>query len=161
MAKPTANVVVASSGTVRFRVRAVDADGTIGAWVAGPTLSPRLIQQWSAGGPVSRHVVRGFVDADVRRDGTVLADSGSLGELHVHRPFPGPGLDDRADARPGPDLRQRRLLTTIDLRAATGDYRAVVWSRTWSTSVTRTVKVVVVGTSGRPRVDLDAFAVLR
>jgi hypothetical protein len=40
-------------------------------------------------------------------------------------------------------------------------YRAQVWSIRYSTSASRTIKVVVVGTSGRPRVDLDAFIVLR
>ena len=44
---------------------------------------------------------------------------------------------------------------------ATTKYRALAWQKTWSTSGTQTVKLVVVGTSGRPRVDLDAFAVLK
>ena len=35
------------------------------------------------------------------------------------------------------------------------------WQQTWSTSATRTIKLVVVGTSGRPRVDLDAFVVVK
>ena len=51
-----------------------------------------------------------------------------------------------------PPLVDRLIRTT---------YRAVAWQRTWSTSATRTIRLVVVGTSGRPRVDLDAFAVLR
>jgi hypothetical protein len=39
--------------------------------------------------------------------------------------------------------------------------RAVAWQKTWSGSAKRTVKIVVLGTSGRPRVDLDAFAIVR
>ena len=50
-------------------------------------------------------------------------------------------------------------VATVDLYATTTKYRALAWQKTWSTSGTRTVKLVVVGTSGRPRVDLDAFAV--
>jgi hypothetical protein len=36
-----------------------------------------------------------------------------------------------------------------------------VWQRHFSTSATRTIKVVVQGTAGRPRFDIDAFVVLR
>jgi len=52
------------------------------------------------------------------------------------------------------------LVRTLDLRGATR-YGAVVWQQTWSTSAKRTVKVVVQGTSGRPRADVDAFVVLK
>jgi hypothetical protein len=51
--------------------------------------------------------------------------------------------------------------TTIDTYAADWSARQVVWSRTWAGSGSHTVKLVVVGTAGRPRVDLDAFLVLR
>jgi hypothetical protein len=37
----------------------------------------------------------------------------------------------------------------------------VVWQGTWATSATRTIKLVVVGTAGHPRVDIDAFVVVR
>ncbi len=52
------------------------------------------------------------------------------------------------------------LAKTVDLKGAT-KYGAVVWQQTWSTSAKRTVKVVVQGTSGRPRADVDAFVVLK
>ena len=46
---------------------------------------------------------------------------------------------------------------TVDLYAATTQARAVLASYVWPTSGTHTMKVVVVGTSGRPSVDVDAF----
>jgi hypothetical protein len=52
-------------------------------------------------------------------------------------------------------------LTTIDLRASATAYRRIDWARTWTTSAKRTVKIVVSGTAGRPRVDVDAFLVLK
>ena len=39
--------------------------------------------------------------------------------------------------------------------------RVVVFGRSWTASGTHTVKLVVVGTAGRPRVDIDGFAILR
>jgi hypothetical protein len=37
----------------------------------------------------------------------------------------------------------------------------VAWQTAWSSSKTRTLKLIVDGTAGRPRFDLDAFAVLK
>ena len=39
--------------------------------------------------------------------------------------------------------------------------RVVVFGKSWTASGTHTVKLVVVGTAGRPRVDIDGFAILR
>ena len=52
-------------------------------------------------------------------------------------------------------------ITTIDLHTSSNVYRVLAFQRTWSTSDHRSIKIVVLGKmSGRPRVDLDAFAVL-
>ena len=50
---------------------------------------------------------------------------------------------------------------TIDLYRSTSRSRVVLFSRAWSTPGVHTVKLFVSGTSGRPRVDIDAFGVLR
>ncbi|WP_406036668.1 N-acetylmuramoyl-L-alanine amidase [Micromonospora sp. NBC_00898] len=47
--------------------------------------------------------------------------------------------------------------TTVDLRYSTTDYRRVMWTKSWSSSARHTVKIVVVGTSGRPRVITDGL----
>lgn len=46
---------------------------------------------------------------------------------------------------------------TLDLRSSSTRYRQVVWRMSWATAGTHTVQVRVLGTSGRPRVDVDAF----
>jgi hypothetical protein len=53
------------------------------------------------------------------------------------------------------------LISTVNLYSLTTSARRIVFSRTWSTSGTHTIRVVVLGTAGHPRVDLDAFVVLR
>jgi subtilisin family serine protease len=53
------------------------------------------------------------------------------------------------------------LAATIDLYRSTTRARTVLFSRSWTTIATHTVRVVVVGTPGRPRVDIDGFAFLR
>jgi subtilisin family serine protease len=53
------------------------------------------------------------------------------------------------------------LASTIDLRRSVARNRVVLFSRAWATPGTHTVKLVVVGTTGRPRVDIDGFAIIR
>jgi subtilisin family serine protease len=48
---------------------------------------------------------------------------------------------------------------TVSTYSSSAQSRRVVFSQTWATSGAHKVKLVVVGTSGHPRVDIDAFVV--
>ncbi|MFF9062664.1 N-acetylmuramoyl-L-alanine amidase [Streptomyces sp. NPDC014882] len=50
---------------------------------------------------------------------------------------------------------------TVDLKSATTLYRQAIWTKTWSGSARHTVKIVVVGTSGRPTVTTDGLVYLK
>ena len=52
-------------------------------------------------------------------------------------------------------------VATIDLYRSTTRSRVVLYNRAWSVPGVHTVKLFVSGTSGRPRIDIDGFAVLR
>ncbi|MFD8673125.1 N-acetylmuramoyl-L-alanine amidase [Streptomyces seoulensis] len=52
------------------------------------------------------------------------------------------------------------LQTTVDLKSATTAYRQAMWTKSWSGAAQHTLKIVVVGTSGRPTVTTDGIAVL-
>jgi hypothetical protein len=54
-----------------------------------------------------------------------------------------------------------RLIKTVDLRRAAFDARATVFSKRWSTRGTHTIRIVVLGTRGRPMVAIDDFAIVR
>ena len=54
-----------------------------------------------------------------------------------------------------------KLSARINLRRAAARGRVLVWQATWSTPASRRIKLVVTGTSGHPRVDLDSFAILK
>ncbi len=148
---------VPTGGTVRFRVRAVDVANNTGSWATSPVLTPRLVQQtssaitykgtWSkqssskySGGSV-RYATKAGASATYKVTGRSIAlvttKSPKRGKVKVYV--------------------NGALAATIDLRSTSTTYRVVAWQRTFSTSATRTIKLVVVGTSGRPRVDLDAF----
>jgi hypothetical protein len=46
---------------------------------------------------------------------------------------------------------------SVNLHAATGQSRAIVFSQNWTAIGTHRITVVVQGTAGHPRVDVDAF----
>jgi hypothetical protein len=54
-----------------------------------------------------------------------------------------------------------RFRATIDLGSTTARLRAVAWQVKWPRSGLHTIKVVVVGTAGRPRVDIDGVIVVK
>ena len=66
-------------------------------------------------------------------------------------------------ARRGPTRGKAEVLVngskvaTVDLYASAYQSQRIVWTKSWSTAAKRTVTLRVLGTSGRPRVDLDAI----
>jgi hypothetical protein len=161
MANPTAITLLAPGHTYRYEVRARDTAGNLGAWKAGPTLYPRLVQQTStsvkyAGSWITSSATA-FSGGSVRMATAAGASvsytfSGrSVGFVTTTGPTRG-AVKVYVDGI---------LAATVDTYAATWTTRAIVFSRAWSSSATHTLKLVVVGTAGRPRVDLDALAVVR
>ncbi|GAA3809088.1 N-acetylmuramoyl-L-alanine amidase [Streptomyces chiangmaiensis] len=51
-------------------------------------------------------------------------------------------------------------VTTVDLKSSTTLYRQAIWTKTWSSSAKHTLKIVVVGTSGRPTITTDGIATI-
>ncbi|MGC0330663.1 hypothetical protein RKD23_003653 [Streptomyces sp. SAI-170] len=52
-------------------------------------------------------------------------------------------------------------VSTVDLKSSTTLYRQAIWTKTWSTSAKHTVKIVVVGTSGRPTITTDGLVYIK
>lgn len=52
-------------------------------------------------------------------------------------------------------------VATVDLKSATTKYRDAIWTKNWATSAKHTVKIVVVGTSGRPAITTDGLVYLK
>ncbi|MCL8017845.1 peptidoglycan recognition protein [Streptomyces sp. AS02] len=52
-------------------------------------------------------------------------------------------------------------VSTIDLKSSTTLYRQAIWTKTWSSSAKHTVKIVVVGTSGRPTITTDGLVYIK
>ena len=152
---------VRSSGSIRFRVQATDWAGNVGAWATGPVLSPRLVQSSSS---AVRYAGRWRTGTGAAYSGGSTRFAKAAGASATYT-FTGRSVG--LVTTLGPTRGKVRVYvngsysTTVDLYAPTTQYRVVAWQRTWSSTATRTVRLVVAGTPGRPRVDLDAFAVLK
>jgi hypothetical protein len=143
----------------RYRVTPYDRDGNAGTPTVSRTLQAELVQQTYGGityekrwRTASSGSFSGGSVRHARAEGAsarFLFTGRSIGFVTTTRP-------DRGKVR---IFINGTRVETIDL-GASEQYRYVGWQKTWSSSGTRTIKVVVVGTAGRPRVDVDAFVVL-
>jgi subtilisin len=52
------------------------------------------------------------------------------------------------------------LAATVDFYRSSTAHRQIVFTRSWATAAPHALKLVVLGTSGRPRVDVDAFVIV-
>jgi len=150
-----------SGSSIWTRLRARDAAGNWSEWVeAGPS-SYGLVQdssssvRWSgtwvrysatsASGGTARYSTRAGASASYTFTGTgvalVMPKGPTRGQARVY-------LDGT-------------LAGTISLYRSTGASRQIVFSKTWPTAGSHSITVQVVGTRGRPRVDLDAIVVLQ
>jgi len=144
-----------------IRARAVDAAGNDSAWSEVPLLSPWVKQESSGSvirtGTWSRYYNR-YMSGGATRYARAKGASASLAfsgrGIAVVMPY---GLG-RGKAQIWVD---GALAATVDTYSRTFAARRIVFSRAWSTNATHVVKVVVLGTTGRPRVDLDAFLVIQ
>jgi subtilisin family serine protease len=153
---------LALGSTYRFRVRAMDSDGSWSAWAtAGAAVTPLGISDRSSllsfSGSWSRY-------ASSPSTGGWITSSAQAG-ARVRFRFSGRGI---AIVVPTNPSRGKATVyidgtyrATVDLYSSSHIYRKVVYVGNWSTSGTHTIELRVTGTSGRPTVSLDGFIQLR
>lgn len=147
------------SHSYRFRVAAVDALGNMGAFATGPTIHASLAQSptsktgtwhtqsstnylngstWYASGAGAS---ASYKTAGLRSVAIVTTKASSRGSFKVY-------IDGV-------------LKATINCHTTSTAYRQVVYQFTWSSPGTHTIKIVVLGTRGHPRVDFDGVLLLK
>lgn len=147
--------------SARFRVRGTDRVGNTSAWVTGPTFTPTLVQDTgtsvSYAGGWSRQSL-------LSASGEDLTYTSTRGAVAVLR-FTGRTIalvSPVGSSRGSAEIYLDGVLSkTVSLYSILPHPRDVVFSKNYSTSSTHTIKVRVVGTSGHPRVDVDAFLIYR
>jgi len=152
-----ADSAIPFGGTARQRVRAVDGAANWSDWLAGDLVRASVTQQsswavtWTgtwhtagsttASGGTVRYATTTGASATFRFTGTSVAWVSTMG---TNRGAAWVYIDG-AFAR------------SVSLRATSTHPRAIVFARSWSAVGSHTIKIVVAGTAGHPRVDVDAF----
>lgn len=152
------DVTLVKGTTYAFRVRARDLAGNTGAPVAGPSFSAQLYQQTSGAFTFGSGWHTGTVSVYSGGSTRYSSTGGASGR------FTATGRSYAWVSTYGPTRGKAKVyvngtfVATVDLAGVT-TYRAQAWSAVYSTSTSRTIRIVISG-SGK-RVDVDAFAVLR
>lgn len=143
----------------KFRVQAKSNVGYWSPYEKGPKLHAAVVE--SQGSDLSGGKWQQYADPTASGGYTRYADAAGARSTLT---FGGTAVG--LVAPRGPARGEARILingkevAVIDLHAATESPRRLVFTRTWRKWAERTIEVVVVGTEGRPRVDVDAYLVL-
>jgi len=146
--------------TYALRVRARDVAGNWSDWAEGPGFRPGISQDTS-----STLVRRGTwtrFRASWMSGGTSLY-SRQRG-ASVTRPFTGRAV--ALVASLGPIRGKAQIwvdgayVGTVNLYRSVSLHRVLVYSRAWASPGRHSLRVVVLGTAGHPRVDVDAFVIV-
>ncbi len=160
-AATTLNATVTPGHTYVYRARAWDKAGNLSAYVAGPSLKPSLYQ---GGNSTIKYTGTWKTGTSTSYSNGTVKFSKSAGASASYT-FTGRAIafvtTKRSTAGKVKVYIDGVLTTTIDTVSASTTFRFVAYAKTWTTSGTHTIKLVVSGTSGRPRVDLDALEVVR
>ena len=157
LTKPSVDRYLAHGHSYRFRVRPVDKAGNAGTWATGATFT-----------------VAGYSErsARIRYAGTWATSTSSVywgggarasSTTGARASFTFTGRSFAWVSRRGPARGKAEILVNgtraaiVDLYASSSQNQRIVWARSWSTATSRTITIRVLGTAGRPRVDLDGI----
>jgi hypothetical protein len=149
---------LAFGDSYRYRVRATDGDGLTSAYARGPTFVPRLKQESGSGvtyaGAWSTATGSSFSGGSARYSTAAGA--------RARYTFTGASVSwvaARGPSRGSADVfLDGTYVTTVNLHASNFQARRVVYVHSWGANGSHTLKIVVSGTKGHARVDVDAFA---
>jgi Subtilase family len=149
------------STAYRYRVRAHDRAGNTGTYVDGPQVRPKLTQQ-NGTGVTYGGTWTGRASSSASGGSTRYAAKAGA---WVQFSFTG-----RAVAVVAPKGASRgsvkayvdgTYVATVSAYRSSSQSRMVLFARNWSTSGSHKVKLVLTGTAGHPRFDIDAFGYLQ
>ncbi|MEO5705376.1 MAG: glycosyl hydrolase family 18 protein [Candidatus Limnocylindrales bacterium] len=157
----TLAITLAPGHSYRFQVRARDKAGNISPWVTGPTVRPYLSQQTTS--YLSWKGIWGTAYRDEYSSGSVRYAT-AVGASATYS-FTGRAIawvtTMAANRGAAKVYLDGVLVATVDTYGAATSVRRIMFAKTWSSSGFHTLRIVIVGTLGRERVDIDALEVLR
>jgi subtilisin family serine protease len=146
--------------TYALRLRARDAAGNWSLWQESQGFAPRLSQDTSS--TLIRKGTWTRYSSASRSGGTSLSSRAKGASLK--RKFTGRAVAvvvTRGSTKGRADIYiDGTRVTTVDTYRSSTAYQSVIFARNWTTPGAHSVSVVVLGTSGRPRVEVDAFVIV-
>ena len=152
---------VVFGSTYRYRVRAIDRAGNVGAWFYTPVVRPALYDESSSVVHWSGAWTVGALAGGVHGSVHTTTAPGATSWVHLT------GRSFALVAPRGPGLgfvqvwADGILVATVDLRSPTAQLPVIVWRKSWTSSGSHLIRARSLGTVGRPAVTVDAFVVLR
>jgi hypothetical protein len=157
VAAPTATRSIPTEHTYRFRVRAFDKAGNSSGWAYGDTFRVSRFSEYNS--RIS-YVGTWSTAKDARLWGGGAKWSAVAGSK-ASLTFTGRSIAWVAAMGPGRGIAEVYVngskVAAVDLAAGPAGYQRVAWVGSWTTAVSRKVTIKVLGTSGRPAVNLDAL----
>lgn len=145
----------------RYRVRAADKAGNTGAWDVESAFRPRRTADTSTTVTYSRGWA---IVGDPTAHGALVHETGTAGRA-VSLEFRGRAVAWIAER--GATFGKARVyvdgkyIKTVDTGLATNLPRRLVFRMAWPTVGTHKIRIVALGTAGRPTISVDGFAILR
>ena len=143
--------------TYAYRVRATDAYGNTSTWARGTTV--KLVARQEANASITYKGTWTTASVSSAYGGALRYASSSTASATLT--FTGRNVVWVAPLAPNRGKADVYLdgvyVQTVDLYSASSVARSIVFSHSWASSGSHTLQIRVKGTSGRPRVDLDAF----
>ena len=149
------------NATYRYRVLVTDRAGNATAWVAGQAFIPRRTQQSSAS--IAYHGTWHNLSSSSASGGSLVYAT-AVGASATYTFW---GASIAWVASKGPSSGSAKVYidgvyaASVSLYRSSSVFRSLVFAKSWDANGTHTIKIVVVGTAGHPRVDMDAFVRLR
>ncbi len=144
-----------------MRLRARDRAGNLTPWLIGPTFEPRIYQETTSFATYSGSwASTALASSSAGRERTATRAGASVTLRFVGRAF-------AVVATKGPTRGAARAyidgvyVGIVDLHATSTKARVVVLTRSWTARGSHTVKLVLLGSRGHPRFDLDALVLMR
>jgi GH25 family lysozyme M1 (1,4-beta-N-acetylmuramidase) len=140
-----------------YQVRATDRLANASDWLAGPLVRASVVQQSSAAITWSG-TWHGVVSTAASGGSVRYATTAGAWAKYTFTGSSVAWVTTRGTTRGKAKVYLDGVYaTTVNLWSSSGHSRSIVFARNWGTSGAHSIRIVVVGTAGHPRVDIDAF----
>ena len=159
---PARTITLANGNNYQFRVRAIDRDGNTGPYATAAVIKPRLVQNNSSSiayaGTWKTVTSSSYSGGSVRYATQTNDETATYSFTGSSVAFITTTAKTRGIVRVYID---GQIVGLLDQYSSSTVFRKALYARSWPTSGVHSIRIENWGGSGRTRVDIDAFAVIK